>query len=94
MRYVQIDLSRIFASKYDTAFFSQFDIVVSALDNVAARRQLSEMAIKAGKPVIDAGTEGLAGQANAIIRFKSECRHCVPMKTEESVAVCLVRDTP
>ena len=52
------------------------------------------MAIKAGKSVIDAGTEGLSGQAKAVKRFEIDCHNCTPAKSTESFAVCLVRDTP
>ena len=68
--------------------------MISALDNVPARRHLSMMAIKAGKSVIDAGTEGLSGQAKAVKRFEIDCHNCTPAKSTESFAVCLVRDTP
>lgn len=52
------------------------------------------MALKAGKAIIDAGTEGLSGQAKAVKRFEVDCHNCTPVKSTESFAVCLVRDTP
>jgi ubiquitin-like 1-activating enzyme E1 B len=94
LRQVDQKIFSIFANKYDAAFFSQFDIIVSALDNVAARRHLSEMAIKVGKPIVDAGTEGFSGQAKAVKRFLNDCHNCIPQVKEESFAVCTIRNTP
>lgn len=52
------------------------------------------MAIKVGKPVIDAGTEGFSGQAKAVVRYLNDCHNCVPAKSEESFAVCTIRNSP
>ena len=61
---------------YKVDFFSQFDIMVSALDNNEGRKYLNEMAFKNGKEMVDAGTAGYNGQVQSYIRGLTECRYC------------------
>lgn len=77
-------------------FFSQFDVIVSALDNVRARAHLGKMAVKAGKPMVDGGTMGFHGQTMVFQRGATECYNCrpIPQNNEESFAVCTIRNTP
>lgn len=56
---------------YDSLYFSQFDLLVSALDNHEARNYLNLMAIDNNLPMIDAGTSGFNGQAMLFIRYLS-----------------------
>ncbi len=54
---------------FDSLYFSQFDILISALDNNDARKYLNLMAIDNNLPMIDAGTSGFNGQAMLFMRY-------------------------
>ena len=41
--------------KFNKAYFEQFDIVLNALDNVAARRHVNRMCLGANVPLIESG---------------------------------------
>ena len=74
----------------DAAFYKQFDVVVSGLDSIEARRWLNDMlhsllvrdkisgAIEAESivPLIDGGTEGLKGSVRVIIPGITACFEC------------------
>lgn len=47
---------------FDCAFFSSFDVVINALDNVEARKHVNTMCIQANVPMLETGTAGYFGQ--------------------------------
>ena len=71
---MEIERNNLF--DYDSLHFSQFDILISALDNNDARKYLNLMAIDNNLPMVDAGTSGFNGQAMLFRRYLSECRMC------------------
>lgn len=73
----------------------QFDVLISALDNLKAREHLAAQATRNNKPLIDAGTMSYNGQAYASIRFLTSCHNCYQNKHEEQAeGVCLIRSRP
>jgi len=56
--------------------FPQYDIVVSCVDNIAARHMLNRAHIKTAVPLIDAGVSGFSGYVLPIIS-SFPCYHCV-----------------
>lgn len=61
-----------FADITDTAlfpidFFSEFDLVMNALDNLGARRYVNQMCLMAKVPLIESGTAGYLGQTSIIL---------------------------
>ena len=52
--------------RFSVDWFSSFDIVFNALDNLAARRHVNHMCLFAGVPLIESGTTGFNGQVQAI----------------------------
>lgn len=67
-----IEITAHFANITDTkqfpfAFFKQFDLVMNALDNLAARRYVNSMCLMVQVPLIESGTAGYLGQTSIII---------------------------
>lgn len=54
-------------SKFPLSFFQQFDVVMNALDNLAARSYVNGMCLMAKVPLIESGTAGYLGQTSIII---------------------------
>jgi ubiquitin-like 1-activating enzyme E1 B len=71
------------ASKYDMAYFAQFDVVLNALDNVDARRHVNRMCLATDRPMIDAGTTGYTGQVNVMRKGQAACYECEEKATQK-----------
>lgn len=56
--------------KFPIPFFKQFDLVMNALDNLAARRYVNLMCLMVQVPLIESGTAGYLGQTSIIIGVK------------------------
>ena len=48
--------------KFGISYFSQFTIVLNALDNIDARKHVNRLCLATNKPLIDAGTTGYLGK--------------------------------
>ncbi|KIM24861.1 hypothetical protein M408DRAFT_331533 [Serendipita vermifera MAFF 305830] len=82
-------------STFDAQWFAGFNIVMSALDNLDARRHINRMCLAAGIPLIESGTEGYFGQVQPIIQDRTECYECVPKPIQQrTYPVCTIRSTP
>ena len=79
---------------FNIDFFSSFNIVFNALDNLDARRHVNRMCLAADVPLIESGTTGFNGQVQVIKRGVSECYDCNPKETPKSFPVCTIRSTP
>lgn len=85
----------IYNPKFNDIFFSQFDIVISALDSIQVREYLAAKATRNRKPLIDAGTMSYHGQAYSSVRFITTCHNCQPSKAPEEAGLgCLIRSRP
>jgi ubiquitin-like 1-activating enzyme E1 B len=65
--------------QFNVSWFGSFNIVFNALDNLAARRYVNKMCLRADVPLIESGTMGFNGQVQVIKKV------CVgrPVKTED-----------
>jgi ubiquitin-like 1-activating enzyme E1 B len=63
----------IYETKFGIGFYSKFDGVYMALDNIEARMHTNKMCFLTGTFVIDAGTNGMNGQAYPIFPGVSKC---------------------
>lgn len=66
-----VSITSHFASIFDTSvfslsFFCGFDLVMNALDNLAARRYVNGMCLMARVSLIESGTAGYLGQTSII----------------------------
>ncbi|KAF7356767.1 Uba2 [Mycena venus] len=80
--------------QYDLEWFSQFDIVLNALDNLDARRHVNKMCMATQIPLVESGTAGYLGQVQPLIKDKTECFDCIPKPTPKTFPVCTIRSTP
>lgn len=79
---------------YNVNFFSQFDIVLNALDNRAARNHVNRMCLAADVPLIESGTAGYLGQVTLIKKGQTECYECQPKPRQKTYPGCTIRNTP
>ncbi len=56
--------------RFDVDWFVGFDVVMSALDNTDARKHINRMALAAGVPVVESGTQGYFGQVQPIVKVR------------------------
>lgn len=80
--------------RFGVEYFENFDIVINALDNVAARKHVNRLCLATNKPLIEAGTQGYEGQAYLIKKGVTECFECVPKPIQKKFPVCTIRSTP
>lgn len=79
---------------FDQSFVARFDVVMSALDNIDARRYLNRLCLLANCPLIEAGSTGYIGQSRVILRDKSECYECQKKEAPKVYPVCTIRSAP
>lgn len=67
-----------------------YDVVVGAVDNVAARYALNDACVAAGKPLVEAGILGFNGLLMTVLPREGPCYRCVfpEPPPPESVATC------
>uniref|UniRef100_A0A7S1FS63 NEDD8-activating enzyme E1 catalytic subunit n=1 Tax=Corethron hystrix TaxID=216773 RepID=A0A7S1FS63_9STRA len=90
-------------------FYAQFDAVVSGLDNVEARRWLNATVVGLAEgdedgdpdpatvvPIVDGGTEGLAGQSRLILPRITSCYECAldSFPPARRFPLCTIAQTP
>ncbi|ALC43430.1 Uba2 [Drosophila busckii] len=82
------------STDYGVSFFKKFDVVLSALDNRAARNHVNRMCLNADVPLIESGTSGYNGQVELIKRGLTQCYECTPKEKQRSFPGCTIRNTP
>ncbi|KAM7425991.1 E1 ubiquitin-activating protein uba2 [Porites harrisoni] len=84
----------IMSSEYGLDYFKQFNVVMNALDNRAARNHVNRMCLAADVPLVESGTAGYLGQATVIKKGVTECYECQPKPTQKTFPGCTIRNTP
>ncbi|XP_030371975.1 SUMO-activating enzyme subunit 2 [Scaptodrosophila lebanonensis] len=82
------------STDYGVNFFKKFDVVLSALDNRAARNHVNRMCLNADVPLIESGTSGYNGQVELIKRGLTQCYECTPKAKQRTFPGCTIRNTP
>lgn len=88
------DRSNIKEERFGLEYFQTFQLVINALDNVAARRHVNRLCLSANVPLIEAGTTGYRGQAFVIKKGATMCYECDPKPTQKKYPICTIRSTP
>lgn len=79
---------------FPLSWWTQFDYIYNALDNLGARRYVNKMALFLRKPLMESGTTGFDGQTQPIYPYSTECFDCQPKATPQTFPVCTIRSTP
>ncbi|XP_045463652.1 SUMO-activating enzyme subunit 2 [Harmonia axyridis] len=84
----------ITSQEYGVNFFKQFNVVLNALDNRAARNHVNRMCLAADIPLIESGTSGYSGQVELIKKNVTQCYECQPKPAQKTFPGCTIRNTP
>ncbi len=80
--------------QFNLDWFSGFNMVFNALDNMDARRHVNKMCLAVDVPLIESGTTGFKGQVQVIKKGKTACYDCTQKQIPVSYPVCTIRSTP
>ncbi|KAI5962938.1 uba3 [Candida pseudojiufengensis] len=86
----------------DLEFYKQFQLVISGLDSIEARRWINSILFNLAEsenliiPLIDGGTEGFRGQSRVIIPTFTSCFECSLdlLNVKTTYPVCTIANTP
>ncbi|XP_044764065.1 SUMO-activating enzyme subunit 2 [Coccinella septempunctata] len=84
----------ITSQEYGVNFFKEFNAVLNALDNRAARNHVNRMCLAADVPLIESGTSGYSGQVELIKKNVTQCYECQPKPAQKTFPGCTIRNTP
>ncbi|CAJ1052156.1 ubiquitin-like modifier-activating enzyme 6 [Xyrichtys novacula] len=81
-------------SIYNDSFYSRLNIVVTALDNVEARRYVDSRCLSNQRPLLDSGTMGTKGHTEVIVPNLTESYNSHRDPPEEEIPFCTLKSFP
>uniref|UniRef100_A0AAR2KEG1 Ubiquitin-activating enzyme E1 C-terminal domain-containing protein n=1 Tax=Pygocentrus nattereri TaxID=42514 RepID=A0AAR2KEG1_PYGNA len=78
---------------YNDAFYSRLNLVVTALDNVEARRYVDSRSVSNQKALLDSGTMGTKGHTEIIVPYLTESYNSHFLDPEE-IPFCTLKSFP
>lgn len=81
-------------SIYNDSFYSRLNLVVTALDNVEARRYVDSRCVSNQRPLLDSGTMGTKGHTEIIVPNLTESYNSHRDPPEEEVPFCTLKSFP
>uniref|UniRef100_A0A3Q3L5N7 E1 ubiquitin-activating enzyme n=1 Tax=Labrus bergylta TaxID=56723 RepID=A0A3Q3L5N7_9LABR len=79
---------------YSDTFYSRMNIVVTALDNVEARRYVDSRCLSNQRPLLDSGTMGTKGHTEIIVPNLTESYNSHRDPPEEEIPFCTLKSFP
>uniref|UniRef100_A0A8C4TI09 E1 ubiquitin-activating enzyme n=1 Tax=Erpetoichthys calabaricus TaxID=27687 RepID=A0A8C4TI09_ERPCA len=79
---------------YSDEFYSKLDVVVTALDNVEARRYIDSRSVSNQRPLLDSGTMGTKGHTEVIVPNLTESYNSHRDPPEEEIPFCTLKSFP
>ncbi|KAM6220901.1 ubiquitin-like modifier-activating enzyme 6 [Rhynchocyon petersi] len=79
---------------YSDEFYTQQDIIITALDNVEARRYVDSRCLANLRPLIDSGTMGTKGHTEVIVPHLTESYNSHRDPPEEEIPFCTLKSFP
>ncbi|KAF3687627.1 Ubiquitin-like modifier-activating enzyme 6 [Channa argus] len=79
---------------YSDSFYSRLNLVVTALDNVEARRYVDSRCISNQRPLLDSGTMGTKGHTEIIVPNLTESYNSHRDPPEEEIPFCTLKSFP
>lgn len=81
-------------SRFPISFWTKHTLVLNALDNVEARRYVSQKCNSLQIPLVESGTAGYLGQCSVHLKNLTECWECNPKEPSKTYPTCTIRNTP
>ncbi|MBZ3871803.1 Ubiquitin-like modifier-activating enzyme 6 [Sciurus carolinensis] len=79
---------------YNDEFYTKQDIIITALDNVEARRYVDSRCLASLRPLLDSGTMGTKGHTEVIIPHLTESYNSHRDPPEEEIPFCTLKSFP
>lgn len=79
---------------YSDSFYSRLNLVVTALDNVEARRYVDSRCVSNQKALLDSGTMGTKGHTETIVPNMTESYNSHRDPPEEEIPFCTLKSFP
>ena len=79
---------------FNTAFWRNNDLIISALDNIEARQYVDSRCVKYEKPLFESGTLGCKCNTQTIIPHKTATYSEINDVEDKSIPMCTVRNFP
>ncbi|XP_029000723.1 ubiquitin-like modifier-activating enzyme 6 [Betta splendens] len=79
---------------YNDSFYSHLNLVVTALDNVEARRYVDSRCVSNQRPLLDSGTMGTKGHTEIIVPNLTESYNSHRDPPEEEIPFCTLKSFP
>ena len=79
---------------YDDDFWEKQDLIISAVDNMAARKYIDNLCTFYDKIFVDAGTEGTKANCDIYYPQKTICLNDLEFKVKEKIPMCTLKNFP
>ena len=79
---------------FDDEFIEKQDILISAVDNISARKYIDNLCTFYNKILIDSGTEGTKANSDIYYPNKSICLNDTSFKIKKEIPICTLKNFP
>uniref|UniRef100_A0A8C2Y5N8 E1 ubiquitin-activating enzyme n=1 Tax=Coturnix japonica TaxID=93934 RepID=A0A8C2Y5N8_COTJA len=79
---------------YSDEFYTRQDVIVTALDNVEARRYIDSRCVANLRPLLDSGTMGTKGHTEVVVPHLTESYNSHRDPPEEEIPFCTLKSFP